>query len=608
MLDEFHENSRIAIVDTSDPNREWMTPAQAREMLRGLATRAGSQSVTTAVSIAYDLMVTPDPGTNEGDTEDLPRFLYVLGDRTVASWDVSRTADLIARREKLPPPEIVAYFIDVGVEKPIDVAITSVDLKPQSVPTNQPVVIKATVTATGQACDVELQCKILGDNTVERKPVKLEAGQSDVIRFEKKDLKPGQYQAELTLFPKDSLDVNNSRFVTFEVRVAQKIGIITDDEEYTGFIDAAIQAQGDFACEVFVNTPDKIPTADELKQFRAIFLLSVAHPSKLWEPLEAYVNGGGHLLVVPGREEMIVKEYNDPPAAKRLLPGTFGKDIAIPGEKGAKWLFGNFKHSMLKRFGEWDQAGVSFMRVPRSTYHYWSVTPAKKENVIVSYDLKDSPPALLEQAVNRPKDAGRVLLFTTAFDYRTQQKEKWNNFADTTDAAFLVSLINEAIRYCAGDPSDIAFNFTSGQSLALALPMDARFSEYQIDGPGLTGSDTKLGRGDTETDLRIRQTGFAGNYTVTAVGAPWKTSFSLNPATNEFQLEPVPVEEIEKLFGAESVVAAESNKKIASAIGGNARRSRDLFGTLLVLFVLAFCFECFLANRFYKPEEKPQSA
>jgi Mg-chelatase subunit ChlD len=129
LLDEFHENSRIAIVDTSDPGREWMSPSQAREKVRSLTTKAGSQSVTTALSVAYDVFLTPDPAINQSDNDDLPRFLYVLGDRMVASWDGSRTSDLAARRDKLQPPDIVSFFVDVGVEKPIDVAITSVDLK-----------------------------------------------------------------------------------------------------------------------------------------------------------------------------------------------------------------------------------------------------------------------------------------------------------------------------------------------------------------------------------------------------------------------------------------------------------------------------------------------
>src|SRR5207237_7114434 len=141
-------------------------------------------------------------------------------------------------------------------------------------------------------------------------------------------------------------------------------------------------------------------------------------------------------------------------------------------------------------------------RSPRTANRYWSVKmpdnkPVDKRNVIESYALKDDPPAVLERAVDRGKGAGRVLLFTTSFDDRGKVEPPWNNYAVTIDAPFLVPVVNEALKYCAGSMEDITFNYTSGQALALPLPLDARFPEYQIDGPGLTGGDTKLGRADS---------------------------------------------------------------------------------------------------------------
>jgi hypothetical protein len=616
LLDEFSENSRVAVVDTADPVREWMSVPQAREKVRGLTTKAGSQAVTTAMPGAYALFDELDRESTPGETEALPRFIYVLSDRTVAAWDSTRVPDLTTQRDRQPAPGVTSYFIDVGVEKPADVAITAVNLKPQSIPAGQDVVLNATVAATGQACDGEIVCKFLGANgveikPVERKPIKLAAGQTDVVEFRRKDLKPGQYQAELTLAPTDALPADNARYVTFEVRIPRKVVIITDDEDYALFVEAAILSAKEFDCDTV--TPDKIQSADDLKPYRAAFLLSVRSPDDLWAKLETYVAGGGHLLVMPGRDDTVPGQYT-PAASKNLLPVALDKPVAVPGEKGAAWRFGNFKHPMLKIFGEWDQAGVSFMRSPRTATKYWSVKmpdgkPIDKRNVIVSYALKDDPPALLERVVDRGKDAGRVLLFTTSFDDRGKAKEPpWNNYAVTIDAPFLVPVVNEALKYCAGSLADVTFNYTSGQALALPLPQDARFPDYQIDGPGLSGGDTKLARTETDAELRVRKTEFAGNYSVSHPGSEWKAKFSLNPPANEFQLDRVAAEEIEKLFGPESVVAPESNKKITEVTGAKSRRPLDLFAALMVLFVLAFCVECFLANRFYKAEDKPAEA
>src|SRR5262249_1801 len=147
---------------------------------------------------------------------------------------------------------------------------------------------------TGQACDGELVCKVLGENTVDRKPIKLEAGQTDVVEFRRKGLKPGQYQAELTLAPTDALPANNARFVTFEVRVARKVVITPDDEDYARYVEAAILSAQEFDCDTV--PPDKIQSADDLKPYRAAFLLSVRSPGDLWAKLESYVGSGGHLL------------------------------------------------------------------------------------------------------------------------------------------------------------------------------------------------------------------------------------------------------------------------------------------------------------------------
>src|SRR5207244_3543824 len=84
-------------------------------------------------------------GQTGPENEAQPRFVYVFSDRTVASWDPGRVGDLAAQRDRLPAPGVGQLYIDVGVEKPLDVAVQSVEVKPQSVPANREVVIKATV-------------------------------------------------------------------------------------------------------------------------------------------------------------------------------------------------------------------------------------------------------------------------------------------------------------------------------------------------------------------------------------------------------------------------------------------------------------------------------
>src|SRR5260370_19358895 len=161
----------------------------------------------------------------------MPGFLYVFSDRTVASWDPSRLGDLQAQRDRLPAPGVTQLFIDVGVEKPVDAAITNVEVNPQSVPANREVVMKATVTATGQACDGEVQCRLVGETAVERQPVKLEAGQTAIVEFKRKNLAMGQYQAEIKLVPQDALPSDHLRFVTLQAPGARPAPAPSDPED-----------------------------------------------------------------------------------------------------------------------------------------------------------------------------------------------------------------------------------------------------------------------------------------------------------------------------------------------------------------------------------------
>src|SRR5205807_1722467 len=144
------------------------------------------------------------------------------------------------------------------------------------------------------------------------------------------------------------------------------------------------------------------------------------------------------------------------------------------------------------KFVTWnEQDDVRFLTQPRNAYRYWKVAPAPG-NSIVNYNVKEHDPALLERLAGRPRGSGRVLMLTTPIDYRSGA-EDWNDYAKTTiNDGFFVVLANELVRYMVGDLEDPAFNFNSGQVVSLQLPPNARFSEYALDAPGVTGAETRV--------------------------------------------------------------------------------------------------------------------
>jgi hypothetical protein len=606
LLDDMNDSSRVAVIDTGEPGREWGSVAQARDKIRAMTIRPGGVPVSSSIAAAYQLLADVQNEQSGPDAEAIPKLLYVLSDRTVASWDAGRVPDLQGQRDRLPAPGVTGIYLDVGVDKPVDVAITQVEVKPQSFPANREAVIKATVTATGQGCNTDVLCKLSGQAVAESKPLKLEAGQSEVIEFINKPLKPGLYQAEITLATPDALPANNVRFVTFEVRGPREVLIVTDEIEFAGFFEPALRFKKDFVCKV--RMPSDVQSLDQLKPYLAVCMLSVRLPDELlWELLDAYVNQGGNLLVVPGREETNPDNYKTK-TPNNLLPGKLDKDVRVAG-LGAKWEPLNRKHPFLAKFAGWKDQEIGFLRSDRHANRYWKVDSVPKENVIVNYEGDEKHPAILERLAGRPKGSGRVLMVTTPLDLRQPDSEEWNDYFKTTNAdGFYVVFPNELVAYMVGDLEETSFNFVSGQVVTVPLPQLARFPEYALDGPGIAGSETRILRGEDDNELAIRQTNVTGNYTVSGGTSPWKSRYSLNPPPGEFQLDRVAVEEIEKLLGPDCVIAPGQNKPLSDALSNRTRQPLELFPWLMLLFVGLIVAESVMANRFYKPEPQGQES
>jgi len=144
LLNELPDGSRIAILDTAEPGGEWLpSVALARERIADLKLRPANNPVTSRLAEAYRLLADLDQESETGD-DTLPKFLYVFSDRTQDSWDQSRIKDLQQLRARLAT-EAHAVLVDVGMDKPVDVALVSLELPRQIVPLDDVAQVKATV-------------------------------------------------------------------------------------------------------------------------------------------------------------------------------------------------------------------------------------------------------------------------------------------------------------------------------------------------------------------------------------------------------------------------------------------------------------------------------
>jgi hypothetical protein len=598
LLDELGDSSRIAILDTADPAPEWaLSRSAARERVADLSIRPGNRPITDALDAAFRLFGSAE--FQEPGDDAKPRFVYVFSDRTPGSWENSRVADQKTRRENLPDPKPRMVYVDVGAEQPIDTAVADVVAKPQAVSANRPVVLQVTVQATGEGCEGDLSCRF-GGEPAERKAVHLKAGERQVITFERRDLKTGFHQAEIQLLPDDNLKANNIRYATVLVREPRKVLVLCDEQRDAELWRKALDKQGLYQCDVkSVNDPGvKGLAPTDLAAYQAVCLVNVpAAGDTLWTSLEAYVANGGGLAVAPGGQEVDRDDYTkEGSIARRILPGELEKFVVSRAGVGLTEY--QYQTGLLAKFRDWiadprTSPAITAARVNE----YWIVKPADGATVLIRYADADKHPALLEKTSANPSSRGKVLLFTTPMNGgQDSAGHPANNFMDQW---YYFGLVNEAVKYLAGEAEDAALNHTAGPAVTIPLPLDKRFPTYTLAGPGLTGADTQVQRPESAGELRLTQPQQPGHYVLSA--GDWSTRFSVNVSPEECLLLPrLGTDAIEEVFGPDSIVQVGQTRRLKDALEGQFRQPVELFPWLMILLLLALAVENLLANKFYR--------
>jgi hypothetical protein len=611
LLDELPEGSKVAILDSADNGGEWaQSPTQARDQLAALRIRPANFAVTRQFGQAFKLLNNVSQGP---DGELPPRFLFILSDRTRESWDDHDT-------KKLTVPEgVLVLFLDVGVKEPADIALADLELPRQVVGPSDPFDVRVTVRATGAGCDTFATCAIDGEAAGERKAIKLAAGASEVVTFSRQlaDLKPGPHRVEVKLGNNDALPLDNARFATFEVRGGRQALVLADNPADARLLKLALDVGKNFRCDV--KKPAEAVKAFEpkklLAQYKLVCLIDVAKPDRdLWGLLEEYVRRGGALAIMPGTD-LDPDAYNKDEAARRLLPAQFEHVVEVQdaadvpeANKGVAWRWEGPAHPFLAPFLEWKKtADVAFFRpenLPRAR-RYWKVAvdeAAKDVTPVAFYADKQKDPALVE----RTPWAGRVLLFTTGFDGRKEQKSDqpyWNNYLQG-DAPFYVVVVNEAARYLVGDAQTKTLNYLSGQMVTVALPPEPRKPVYILQGPGLTAAEATIARSDDQNVLRIPQAVYPGNYWLALDDQDGRAGFSVNVKPEEWDLSRVEADKIEAVLGKESLPPPGQAVSLHDALQGNRQQPLDLFPGLMLALLLVLALENLLANKFYRRPKK----
>ncbi len=612
LLDELPPGSRIAILDSAEMGGEFQTNSTAlRDRLKTLELQPANGSLTRQLGQAYNLFARLQEEMDSG--VDLPpRFLYLFGDRTFASWDNAEARGLKGKQ----PEGVQAVFLDVGVEKVVDLSIDKVQVEPPVVAPGGVVRVRATVRATGTRAEFEITCQFDNEPAVERRLVKREEGDSQVITFERRTRAPGQkeglaegfHHVVLRLKTEDALPFNNTRYATFAVRPGRSLLTFVDSPDSDDLNwRIGLEVLG-FRCEVRPIAELNTFSPEELQKYKVIALFQLTRPpADLWDRLLPFVKAGGGLAVIPAGSDLQRAAYNDNDKARQLMPGEITALITAPTDPGVGWEWKTVggRHPLLAPFLEWRRTrDIEFQRPEGqpTANRYWRVvpydTPTEKAEVITTYANADQHPALLDRTVGK----GHVLLFTTVLDSRrevmrtNEGKRPWNNYWQNS---FGLVLVDKACRYLAGDSDAPQLNYLCGQNALVPLAPDVP-GPFKLFGPQVNGillSEPPAPDGKPrEPDLPITRARQPGNYLVKDNKEGMLGAFSLNVRPDESLLERVPVADLEQVLGEGSVLAVDHGTSLKDALN---RRPQpvELLPWLMLLLLLFLALEPVLANR-----------
>jgi hypothetical protein len=520
--------------------------------------------------------------------------VYVFTDLATVDWSEDALSAFKSRLDEAPGASV--YIVDVGVERPQNLALGQLRLNSQELAPGGLLQIDTDLSTTGsppsiEDLTIELQTVESGGGTQNRGQQVLKipaAGEAAPVEFSLSGLPLGKHQGFVRVVADDPLECDNVRYFTVEVREPRTVLLLGESVADTLFLREALApttaagvVRSKFACES--RTFSEL-NETPLAEFDAVCLVD---PTPLtpaaWQSLADYVHAGGGLGVFLGRHAR--RDPLNEPAPQQLLPAklrwqsrdeTFLRPIAT-------------EHPALRELASLGDA-VPWSEFP--VFKYWELeSPA--DDVYVLAPFANSQPALVERRIG----SGRVVTMTTSVSDRAYD-DPWNLLPTGPDPWPFLALANGIVDYLVG-AGGTQLNYQAGQTAILYLSPQEQVPNYVLDIPGATAVRQTLTPG--QTDLAVTTTEALGNYRVRAGGQGRRLDrgFSVNCSSAISDLAQVDTEVIRDALGKDRVQFARSQQEIEVRVG-QGRVGRELFPTLAILLAIVLGVEQLLANRFYR--------
>ncbi len=577
LVGQMHEGTAAAVLTTSRPQGKLVRDTQAVAN-RIRATRAATRASSCWNALESAAAILAQKGASRRD-------VYLFTDMTESAWlgYAHRVVDL--------GPDVNLHILNCTGEQRGNGAVYELYQEGEPAILGAALGLKARVLASGASLDRAVQFELDGQ-VVDRRQVRLEPGVEATLDFDVVLSKAGHHWGRISFLDPDALPQDDAR--TFALDVAPEVSVLCvedDPQATTGsvsyFLRLALNPWTERGRGMFrVERASPAQLEDlSLGPFDLVVLAGAGGMTPTgWRRLDAYVSGGGGLLVFLGPETS--DAYRDD-AARTVLPAQVGETIVAPADEPFGLRIVQARHPCV--------AAMLASGAELAEVHYRQcrqVQPAEHAVELMSFG-PDMPALVLAEM------GGKVALFAGTAD------ERWGNFPVTP--AF-VPFCHEVGLYLAARSAAGIKGYPVGAQVPIEFETGHWPTVVYVTAPGAREPERLL-PGTTPGRLTYWKTDTPGYYAVDFErhGEEWHGGFAVNTVPIESRLEPVPFEQIKDCIRAGRVELVAD----ASFIGGELAAGGGI-GELtpyLALAALALLLaECFLANRFHKPVQAESAA
>jgi hypothetical protein len=605
-ISELPSGSRVSIVDTARDDvvvfQQTLSGAQSRlESLTPAAVNLPLNDRLRTCLLAQEedrkrTLAEQGAVAEDARQDRYLRRVCVLTDLTQAAWRRGSSTVLPKEIERLR--SINVFLVDVGDAEPRNLAVRQIRLSRQQVPEGGVLAVSALVDSTGlPAGDVTLSLnRLRGDDerTLQsREAIKLEAGGSQWVRFPLlKELSGPVWHGEVRIEASDPLAMDDARGLTAVVGAPPRVLVVAPRK-------ATAESWMIALAPLYVNFQTEFLAAGRLREadlatYDVVYLINVSGFSDAeWSQLAKFVEQGGGLGVIVGGDGVQPASYNRA-QAQAFLPARLN---AIRLREDRRLSIDNPDHPVFAKLQE--DGGVPILEGDVLIDRYFVTEPGPGCGVLATVTDEDRTPLLIERSTGE----GRTLLMTTAVDPADGPFSRWNNLADPNQIGWPFLAYAEASTLYLARSTENVFNLTAGEELHLAVePLEVPRT-FKLRRPEFKQSRVAIAAGENRlvaSDIRD-----IGRYEIipSEGGTTALYGFSVNVAGDESDLRRLETPQLDELLGAGQYQVARTIDELKAGVTA-IDLGKEVLPILLVLVIVAFLGEHFVANWFYEIDEE----